>query len=51
MLPSIAKEDLHHKIKEKQWDDRQLNKAAIPQYSPLSDKHTKSYRKIITHKK
>ena len=51
MLPSIAKEDVHQKIKEKQWDDRHISKSTIPEYSPLKDKHTKTYRKLISHKK
>ena len=52
MFPSVSKEDnINQKIKEKQWDERFGNKGAIPEYSPLKDKHTKSYRKIITHKK
>jgi hypothetical protein len=51
MFPSVNKDDINNKIKERQWDDRLGNKGSIPEYSPLKDKHTKSYRKIITHKK
>ncbi len=52
MFPSVVKDDsLNNKIKEKQWDDRLGPKSNIPDYSPLKDKHTKSYRRIITTKK
>ena len=52
MFPSVNRDDsLNNKIKEKQWDDRLGPKSNIPEYSPLKDKHTKSYRKLITHKK
>lgn len=52
MFPSVAKEDsIKEKIKEKQWDDRFVNKGTIPEYSPLKDKHTKSYRRLIANPK
>lgn len=52
MFPSVAREDpIKDKIKQKQWDQRFSAKTGIPDYSPLKDKHTKSYRKIITNKK
>lgn len=52
MFPSVVKdENISNKIKEKQWDDRLGPKSNIPEYSPLKDKHTKSYRKMITTKK
>jgi hypothetical protein len=44
MFPSVGKEDIKEKIKEKNWDDRFV-KGGIPEYSPLRDKHVKSYRK------
>jgi hypothetical protein len=47
MFPSVAKEDIREKIKEKTWDDRFAAKGGIPEYSPLKDKHTKNYRKSI----
>ncbi len=46
MFPSVAKEDVREKIKEKNWDDRFV-KSTIPDYSPLRDKHTKSYRRSV----
>lgn len=52
MFPSVSRDEhVGQKIKEKQWDDRMGVKNTIPDYSPLKDKHTKSYRKLITHKK
>ena len=54
MFPSVNKDDnLNQKIKEKQWDDRLVsnNKTGIPEYSPLKDKHTKSYRKLLSQKR
>ena len=52
MFPSVKpKDDIpKEKLKEKEWDDR-FNKSQVPQYSPLKDKHTKSYRKILTSNK
>lgn len=47
MFPSVAKEDVRDKIKEKTWDDRFGTKSGIPEYSPLKDKHTKNYRKSL----
>lgn len=52
MFPSVVKEDsLKERIREKNWDERFVNKGGIPEYSPLRDKHTKSYRKVISNPK
>jgi hypothetical protein len=52
MFPSVLKDDgLKERIKEKQWDDRLGSKGGIPDYSPLRDKHTKSYRRLISSSK
>lgn len=48
MFPSVGKEDsVKEKIKERNWDDRLGSKGGIPEYSPLKDKHTKNYRRVI----
>lgn len=52
MFPSVAKDDsLKEKIKERNWDDRFANKSTIPEYSPMKDKHAKSYRRLINNAK
>jgi hypothetical protein len=50
MFPSVVPKDepLIDKFKEKRWDDRFANNGGIPDYSPLKDRHTKSYRKILS---
>ena len=52
MFPSVKQKDdvPKEKVREKEWDDR-FNKSQPPTYSPLRDKHTKSYRKILTSNK
>ena len=51
MFPSVLKdENFKEKLKQKHWDDRLGNKGGIPQYSPMKDKHAKSYRRLISSK-
>ena len=47
MFPILKDDNLKDKLKERKWDERFNNQNGIPDYSPLKDKHTKSYRKIL----
>ena len=51
MFPVVSpsKEETQ-RLKQPKWQDRLNIKSTIPEYSPLKDKHTISYRKLLqTH--
>ena len=57
MFPSVDKynskepkdEHVKERIRQGNWDDRFLIKNGIPDYSPMRDKHTKTYQKLLNN--
>ena len=45
MLPKIKSKSME-KLPNKQWNER-FSLEVMPEYSPLKDKHTKNYRKLL----